>query len=341
MFTGFRLLMATCLFSSTPVVMSSSMIVADPTFIRAMTSYNYLKFDECLVLDVEIPKKTYTTDEETGVQTESTEYTKTSVPYVSYKLCSDCSLKTCNGKSSFLAPLGTVIGNLISFTQSHCSTCSANCEQDAYDSLELSEECSTCLEECEMIHTADSTEDESTNEMDNLWCHPVYVDQGGIQYYTQATCGRDGHMVIGLFSDGQCTVEVNSSYGKKFSYKHFNAMESFCMNCEDNECYAEENTSLECVNGSNQNSNLIDDMNVCSAYQKVATSWFRSSGNNSNGFVKGLFVTILILIALGGLYVGYQQYEKYMEEKEAAEKLDVTTAEDGKPRKNGEYNVMT
>lgn len=317
------------------VVASSQDVTTTPSFMRAMTGYNYLKFDECHELKVDIPHITYNTTED-GDRVETVTYTQQNVPYVAYKLCTDCSLKRC-GDSSFLAPLGTVIGNLISFTRNHCSSCYSSCFGE--DVTVVSDECQTCHEECAAIHQAEEsgTTNDPTDETTSLWCNPAYEDSYGAQYYSKATCGRDGHTMIGLFSDNQCTVQINSSYSKKFSYNMFNAMESFCMDCEANECYSEESLSLECVNGKNKNSAIVDDMNVCTAYQKVSKAWVPFSSHSGNA--SKVFWFFFFLLAIAGIgYYAYPHVLKYLDEqKNAQQKIQ----DDGEQRKESDYAVMS
>lgn len=304
-----------------------------PAFMRSLGGYNYMKFEQCVVLEVEIPQEG-SSEEDADTEVEELEVVTESVAYVAYRMCTNCSLKKCSD-STFLAPLTSVIGNLVSFTQNYCNKCSSNCGDEAAEGFSSS--CETCLDECQSILAADDTDDYSTDETKSLWCTAAYVDRNNYQYYSKASCGRDGHLMIGLYSDGECTVEVSSStYSKKFDYNTFNAMESFCMDCAENECNSEENLSLECVKGENKNTNLVDDMNVCHAYHEAAKKWVPNF-HSAEGVNRIALIALAVIVFGCVAYVIYKHIVQYLDERETER---IVTSEGG-PGKNGQYAVMT
>lgn len=331
-----NLALATSLFLVTIVVDASSSNVAPDFMLRSLattSSYSYMKFEQCVELEVDVSQ-----DEDESMNVTRT--LKESIPYVAYKMCSDCSLKKCSD-STFLAPLGEALGSMMSFTDQHCTSCTYECEQhkqqdyDEANATDVSGDCTVCMADCTAIEEGHASGNYTVDETQAMWCTTAYRDDvSGMQYYSRATCGSDGHLMIGLFTDGDCTIEVNSNYGKKFTYNTFNAMESFCMDCADNECYAEESMSLECVKGVNTNEDLVDDMGVCEAYQKATSKWINSL-TGAAGSHQYLVIFLGVLIAAALSFVGYKHIVQYMEERET-ERLIAGGLFEGKKNENAQ-----
>mmetsp|Transcript_6332 Transcript_6332/g.14122 ORF Transcript_6332/g.14122 Transcript_6332/m.14122 type:complete len:352 (+) Transcript_6332:234-1289(+) len=102
---------------------ASSSSDAQPAFIRSLSSYNYMKFERCV--RVKIPENN---DDDGNSYFYNGAYRSQSLPYVAYRMCSDCSLKDCDD-SSFLAPLANVVDNQVAYTQGYCNSCSAQCRR--------------------------------------------------------------------------------------------------------------------------------------------------------------------------------------------------------------------
>lgn len=337
--TWINVLAATSLVLTADALSSSSSSLAlnaSPEVMRALSGYNYLKFDHCFELDVQVPKTVYDNSGENGQTEESIEYTEKTLPYVGYRLCSDCSLRTCSDVA-YLAPLGNVIGNLVSLTKSHCSSCYSSCGD--HDQGSWDQECKTCHNDCAAMYANDGTNYDDTDETQRLFCGAAYKDQDGFQYYSKATCGHGGHVLIGLFSDNACTEEVYSWYWKQFDYDTFNAMESLCMNCAQGECDSEESASFQCLNGENMNEQLVDEMNVCKAYQieddKLAR--MQSVQRAAGVIIQIIFFFMGLGIAAVLVKSGYKQYLKYKKDREE-EKMP---SHDDDKRGNGKYASMT
>jgi len=327
---------------------ASSSSDAQPAFIRSLSSYNYMKFERCV--RVKIPENN---DDDGNSYFYNGAYRSQSLPYVAYRMCSDCSLKDCDD-SSFLAPLANVVDNQVAYTQGYCNSCSAQCrrrrvEEDDegegegdnnnnnnnnnnYANANLQVNCNSCVSECSSML---QNYYEGNDETAYLGCNAAYADENGLQYYSMASCGEDGGLRIGLFYDDECTVKKDdvTGYGENFAYDTFLATQNICMSCADGICDDMEQ-SLECLDGKNQNYNVDDEMYACKAYKKAAKEWTYAKARGDKKV--GLIVLSLLLI---GLFL-MGAYTYFVRHKRQEEKDKAATMAAAEP-KAAEYAVMT
>lgn len=328
------------IFFSKMMTLAEASHLVGPEFMRSLQqddSSSYLKYDNCLVVKTKVAQ---TVSSGSSGNNKSTKYVEQNVPYVAYRQCSGSGCS----KSSLIVSLNSVIGNLISDVKTYCGSCTNDCSS------------------CSGITNENNQYDE-TDETQAIYCTPAYYDETNHQYYRKATCDGNGGLTIAVFSDSQCSNQIqDSTYSSKFSYNYFNAIKNLNMNCDDGDCYAEKNMSLECVNGKNINSDFSDTTNVCKSYyekeketmndeeevdengEKKKKTSRTNSGSLRPGFSGSSSVTGTILLvivamtALGGLaYVGYKHAMQYLAERETER---IVTGEIGE-RKDGEYAVMT